>query len=67
MVVDRNGNPLEVGQKIRIFYDDQEPKDAIVLKIFEDVPTVLQAGYWLDVDTGKGPEGMMSYRVEILS
>ncbi len=67
MVVDRNGNPIEVGHKVRIFYDDQEPVDAVVVKLFEDVPTVLQAGHWLDVDSGEGPHGTVSYKLEILS
>lgn len=65
MVIDKNGLELFVDAKILVFTDDGAIREAVIVKIYDDCPTVLEAGHWLDIDFGDGPQGFVSYKVEL--
>lgn len=64
MVVDMKGNEILPGQTV-IVYQTEQMKEAKVVDIFPDTPTINQNGFWIDIDFGEGPEGIMSYLVKV--
>ena len=64
MVTDMNGVEIKKGCAV-IIHQDDGTRTALVVQLFDDCPTVNQAGWWVDVDGGDGVEGMMSYILEV--
>lgn len=65
MVVDKNGVDLVAGQNVLVHQEDGIRK-AVVVQPFDDAPTVNEQGHWVDINDGKGPEGMPSYLLEVI-
>ena len=63
-VVDKNGVEIEQGQAVLVHQDDGT-REAVVVATYPDSPTVNDSGHWVDIDGGQGPEGMMSYLIEV--
>ena len=63
---DRLGNELHAGDSITV-YQKEETTKAKVLEASKDRPTINEKGWWIEIDRGDGPEGMMSYILEIAS
>lgn len=64
MVVNKNGIEIKPGQTVLVHQDDNTHK-AVVIEPFPDNPTVNAPGHWVDINYGRGPEGMMSYILEV--
>lgn len=65
MVVDINGVEIKKGQTV-IVHQEEGDRTAIVIEPFPDNPTEVHDGYWVDIDSGDGVEGMMSYILEVI-
>ena len=65
MVIDINGVEIKQGQIVLIHHEDVIRK-AVVVEVFPDNPTVKEKGFWVDVSTHEGIEGMMSYILEVV-
>jgi len=65
VAVDRNGENLVVGQKVKVHQDDGVT-EGIVKEILLDSPTENEPGFWIDIDRGEGLEGMPSYLLEVV-
>ena len=65
MVTDMKGVEIFKGQMV-IVYQEEGQRIAQVVKTFPDNPTVNEPGWWVDIDGGEGPEGMMSYILEVV-
>ena len=64
-VLDMNGNVILKGQTV-IVHQDEGEKVAMVVEPLPHCPTVNQKGHWVDIDSGEGVEGMMSYILEVV-
>jgi len=64
-VVDKNGVEIVAGQLVRVHQDDGVGT-AKVVEVLRENPTVLEPGFWVDIDGGDGVEGMMSYILEVI-
>ena len=64
MVQDLNGVEIIPGQSV-IVHQEEGTRDAMVIEVFPDNPTVKQPGFWVDINSGDGVEGMMSYILEV--
>ena len=65
MVTDMNGVEILKGAPV-IVHQEEGQRTAQVVEPFPDRPTVNQPGWWVDVDSGDGVEGMMSYILEVV-
>jgi len=66
MVTDMNGIEILKGASV-IVHQEEGQRTAQVVKPFPDNPTVIQPGWWVDIDSGDGVEGMMSYILEVIA
>lgn len=67
VVKDKSSNPLVAGQRVRV-HQDECVREAIVVEVFPDSPTVNCDGHWVDINIGgSGAEGMPSYILEVLA
>lgn len=66
MVVDKNGVEIVAGQRVLV-HQEEETREAVVLKPFPDAPTKNQEGHWVDINIdNQGAEGMPSYILEVV-
>ena len=65
MVTDMNGVEIVKGQTVLV-HQEEEIRRAKVIEPLLDSPTVNYPGYWVDIDSGDGIEGMMSYILEVV-
>ena len=65
MVTDMNGVEIRRGAPV-IVHQEEGQRTAQVVMPFPDSPTVNQPGWWVDIDSGDGVEGMMSYILEVM-
>jgi len=65
MVTDMNGVEILKGAPV-IVHQEEGQRTAQVVEPFPDNPTVNQPGWWVDIDSGDGVEGMMSYILEVI-
>lgn len=49
-----------------LVHQEEEIRRAKVIEPLLDSPTVNYPGYWVDIDSGDGIEGMMSYILEVV-
>ena len=64
MVTDMNGVEILKGASV-IVHQEEGQRIAQVVEPFPGSPTVNQPGWWVDIDSGDGVEGMMSYILEV--
>lgn len=62
-VVDKNNQALQVGDRVVIHFERGTTSKGVIVRLC-DSPTVLQPGFWVDVDRGDGPSGYPSYILE---
>ena len=65
MVVDMKGVEIKPKQIVKV-HQDEEMSTAWVVKPFNNNPTQIEPGYWVDINKGGGIEGMPSYLLEII-
>ena len=65
-IVDMNGVTISNGDMVRV-HQDEGPRISKVVDISDPVPTLNSPGWWVDIDSGDGVEGMMSYILEVLT
>ncbi len=65
MVIDMNGVEILKGAPV-IVHQEEGQRTAQVVEPFPDNPTANQPGWWVDIDSGDGVEGMMSYILEVV-
>jgi len=65
MVTDMNGVEIRKGAPV-IVHQEEGQRRAQVIEAFPDNPTVNQPGWWVDIDSGDGVEGMMSYILKVM-
>ena len=65
MVTDMNGIEILKGAPV-IVHQEEGQRMAQVVEPFPNNPTVNQPGWWVDIDSGDGVEGMMSYILEVV-
>jgi len=61
-----NGVGIEDGDMVRVHQKDGV-RIAKVVDIQDPMPTLNQPGWWIDIDDGRGVEGMMSYILEVIT
>ena len=49
-----------------IIHQEEGQRTAHVVDVFHNCHTVNKPGWWVDIDGGDGPEGMMSYILEVV-
>ena len=59
-----NGVEIRKGASV-IVHQKEGQRTAQVVEPFPDNPTENQPGWWVDIDSGDGVEGMMSYILEV--
>lgn len=60
-----NKKEIKVGDKVFVNQDEGIVR-AVVVELFPDNPTTNEKGFWVDVDAGKGVEGIMSYILQVI-
>ena len=60
------GVEIKKGQTVFV-HQDEGVRQSKVVEPFSDCPTVNQPGYWVDINSGDGLEGMMSYILEVVN
>jgi hypothetical protein len=65
IVTDMNGVKLKPGH-IVVVHQDEGKRNAIVIEVSNDSPTLRKPGFWVDINDGSGCEGMMSYILEVV-
>jgi hypothetical protein len=65
MVVDMEGIEIHPGDEVCV-HQEEGDRYARVIEPFPDNPTVNEPGFWVDIDDGRGAEGMMSYILEVI-
>ena len=68
LAYDRKGTPIRKHDYVRVCYSEEEPTVAKVCssQYLPLKPTTNEPGYWIEIDEGTGPQGMMSYLLEVL-
>ena len=66
-ITDKHGREIKIGDYVLVHQDDVT-RTAKVVDTFENEPnlTIKEYGFWIDVDFGEGPEGMMTYICEVI-
>jgi len=64
IAVDMNGFEIRKGQTVLIHQDDGI-REATVVEVLMDSPTMKEKGFWIDVYTPEGVGGIMSYIIEV--
>jgi hypothetical protein len=65
IIRDMGGRRVTVGSKVRVHQEDRI-RTAVVHKLQLNQPTKNAPGYWVDIDSGEGLEGMPSYLLEVI-
>ena len=65
MVKDMNGIEILKGAPV-IVHQEEGQRLAWVVEPFPDNPTLIKPGWWVDIESGDGVEGMMSYILEVV-
>jgi len=65
MILDINKKEINVGSEV-IVHQEEGDRKSIVVELFPENPTVNKEGFWVDIDSGDGREGMMSYILEVV-
>lgn len=65
VAVDRNGVHLHPEQRA-LRHSDVGTEEVTVVDIFLDRPTLNQVGYWIDIRSEHGVEGVPSYCLEVV-
>lgn len=63
MITDKNGAEIIKGQTVLV-HQEEGIREARVIELFPDRPTVNFPGWWVDIDFGDGVQEMMSYILE---
>ena len=66
IVLDTKGVKIKKGDSVLVHQYEGVRKSTVVDVPIHPKATVNEPGYWVDIDSGEGREGMMSYILEVI-